>query len=333
MIKKYWREILILLIVITASAMMARSYSHSETLADYARKHPDIAYAHHKKEKGTQKTANSTQGKSSPSTTSQDKPDSSATSQGVPGASATSQGNPGSSAAAQDKPGASTFSQGKPSSQAGASVSGEKSSPDQVLYKDGFSYEPLSEEIILRIAGLSYPRDSITNPAKDVTPLQDLRYVKIRYVDFDGKAQNGELICNQKIAQDLVEIFSELYDRQYPLASVRLVDDFGGDDLASMEADNTSCFNFREVTSSGGGRHKLSFHAYGLAVDLNPLYNPYVKKGKILPQSAKPYANRKNANPYRIDHDDLAYQLFTSHGFTWGGDWKSLKDYQHFEKK
>ena len=307
MIKKYWREILILLIVITASAMMARSYSHSETLADYARKHPDLAYAHHKKEKGTQKTANSAQGKSYPS--------------------ATSQGNPG----------ASTFSQGKPiasaSSQPGAPVSGEKASSDQVLYKDGFSYEPLSEEIILRIAGLSYPRDSITNPAKDVIPLQDLRYVKIRYIDFDGKKQNGELICNQKIAQDLVEIFSELYDRQYPLASVRLVDDFGGDDLASMEADNTSCFNFREVTASGGGRHKLSLHAYGLAVDLNPLYNPYVKKGKILPQSAKPYANRKNANPYRIDHEDLAYQLFTSHGFTWGGDWKSLKDYQHFEKK
>lgn len=317
MIKKYWREILILLIVITASAMMARSYSHSETLADYAKKHPDLAYAHHKKEKGTQKTANSAQGKSH----------SSSTSKGGLGASATSQGGPGSS----------TFSQGKPiasaSSQAGAPVSGEKASPDQVLYKDGFSYEPLSEEIILRIAGLSYPRDSITNPAKDVIPLQDLRYVKIRYIDFDGKAQNGELICNQKIAQDLVEIFSELYDRQYPLASVRLVDDFGGDDLASMEADNTSCFNFREVTSSGGGRHKLSLHAYGLAVDLNPLYNPYVKKGKILPQSAKPYANRKNTNPYRIDHEDLAYQLFTSHGFTWGGDWKSLKDYQHFEKK
>lgn len=317
MIKKYWREILILLVVITASAMMARSYSHSETLADYAKKHPDLAYAHHKKEKGTQKTANSAQGKSH----------SSSTSKGGLGASATSQGGPGSS----------TFSQGKPiasaSSQAGAPVSGEKASPDQVLYKDGFSYEPLSEEIILRIAGLSYPRDSITNPAKDVIPLQDLRYVKIRYVDFDGKKQNGELICNQKIAQDLVEIFSELYDRQYPLASVRLVDDFGGDDLASMEADNTSCFNFREVTSSGGGRHKLSLHAYGLAVDLNPLYNPYVKKGKILPQSAKPYANRKNANPYRIDHDDLAYQLFTAHGFTWGGDWKSLKDYQHFEKK
>ena len=327
MIKKYWREILILLIVITASAMMARSYSHSETLADYARKHPDLAYAHHKKEKGTQKTANSAQGKSYPSATSQGKLDSSSTAQGKPDSSATAQGNPG----------APTFSQGKPiasaSSQAGASVSGDKASPDQVLYKDGFSYEPLSEEIILRIAGLSYPRDSITNPAKGVIPLQDLRYVKIRYIDFDGKAQNGELICNQKIAQDLVEIFSELYDRQYPLASVRLVDDFGGDDLASMEADNTSCFNFREVTSSGGGRHKLSLHAYGLAVDLNPLYNPYVKKGKILPQSAKPYANRKNANPYRIDHEDLAYQLFTSHGFTWGGDWKSLKDYQHFEKK
>ena len=287
MIKKYWREILILLVVITASAMMARSYSHSETLADYAKKHPDLAYAHHKKEKSTQKTANSAQGKPI----------------------------------------------GSASSQAGAPVSGEKASPDRVLYKDGFSYEPLSEEVILRIAGLSYPRDSITNPAKGVIPLQDLRYVKIRYIDFDGKAQNGELICNQKIAQDLVEIFSELYDRQYPLASVRLVDDFGGDDLASMEADNTSCFNFREVTSSGGGRHKLSLHAYGLAVDLNPLYNPYVKKGKILPQSAKPYANRKNANPYRIDHEDLAYQLFTAHGFTWGGDWKSLKDYQHFEKK
>ena len=100
-----------------------------------------------------------------------------------------------------------------------------------------------------------------------------------------------------------------------------------------MADNNTSCFNYRTVP----GKSKLSNHSYGRAIDINPLYNPYVrtKDGKVLvsPQNAEEYADRSADFPYKIDREDLCYQLFTEHGFEWGGAWNSSKDYQHFEKK
>ena len=100
-----------------------------------------------------------------------------------------------------------------------------------------------------------------------------------------------------------------------------------------MEANNTSCFNYRYVD----GTTKLSNHSYGTAIDINPLYNPYVKEYsdgtiKILPSAATAYADRSIIDDYMIDHNDYAYLVFTSYGFSWGGDWNSVKDYQHFEK-
>ena len=150
--------------------------------------------------------------------------------------------------------------------------------------------------------GVSYPDDAEVK-------LADLRYLRLSYVDFDGKEQVGEMICNKSIADDLVAIFRELYEARYPIRSIRLIDDFDGDDEASMAADNTSCFNYRKKT----GMRELSKHARGLAVDINPFENPYVR-------------------PYKIDKDDLCYRLFRAHGFYWGGTWRSVKDYQHFEK-
>lgn len=99
-----------------------------------------------------------------------------------------------------------------------------------------------------------------------------------------------------------------------------------------MEANNTSCFNYRVVD----GTSSLSRHAYGLAVDINPLYNPYVTypngKRRVSPAASEIYADRSLDFPAKIDKNDLCYQLFTEHGFTWGGNWKTMKDYQHFQK-
>ena len=130
-----------------------------------------------------------------------------------------------------------------------------------------------------------------------------------------------------------MEIFHELYENDYQIESIKLIDEFGADDNTSMEANNTSCFNYRPI----GNGHKLSKHAQGLAIDINPLYNPQIKYKNgatvIAPSGGEKYANRNADFPYKIDKDDLAYKLFKEHGFSWGGNWNSSKDYQHFEKK
>ena len=204
--------------------------------------------------------------------------------------------------------------------------------PNRETYVDGFYYEPLSEDMINYITGISLPEDS-DNLAISI---DDLRYVGIKYVDFNGLTEAGELICNQKIAQDLVEIFYELYEADYQLEKIVLIDNYGGDDTASMCANNTSCFNYRVVD----GSTSLSNHAYGLAIDINPFYNPYIVFGGnddgtdyISPSGSEQYVDRSASFPYKIDANDLCLQLFKAHGFKWGGDWNSCKDYQHFQKK
>ncbi len=195
--------------------------------------------------------------------------------------------------------------------------------PEELFY-----YTALTEDIRQRITGKSYPDTE--------EPIQisydELAYVHVLYYDFDVQVQEGELICNQEIAQDLVEIFSGLYNGKYPIEKIRLIDEYDADDEASMADNNTSCFNYRTVP----GKTKLSNHSYGRAIDVNPLYNPYVreKNGALLvsPDNAAAYADRSAEFPHKIDKDDLCYKLFVQHGFQWGGSWNSSKDYQHFEK-
>lgn len=201
--------------------------------------------------------------------------------------------------------------------------------PDRITYREGFYYEPLTETVKERITGISYPEGGCT------VPYEDLNYVGLKYIDFDGQEQTGELICNKAVAQDMVEIFYELYRNEYQLERVRLIDEYNGDDTASMAENNTSCFNYRVVD----GTTSLSKHAYGLAIDVNPYYNPYVVFGRnadgsdyISPPGSEVYADRSQNFAYKIDEDDLCYRLFTEHGFTWGGNWNSSKDYQHFQK-
>lgn len=215
----------------------------------------------------------------------------------------------------------------------GASLN-EASREDRITYTEGFYYEPVSDNLRRYITGISYPSadgtDGITEP---VITMDELRYIHIWHYDFDGNPAEGELICNESIAQDLVEIFYELYRNEYQLEKVLLIDEYDGDDTASMEDNNTSCFNYRPVA----GSTNLSKHAYGLAVDINPFYNPYITYEKdgtenISPAAAVNYADRSSNFAYKIDENDLCYKLFIQHGFTWGGNWNSSKDYQHFQK-
>lgn len=182
-----------------------------------------------------------------------------------------------------------------------------------------------------RINGRSYRE----NP--DVA-LRDLRYLKVLHYNFNHEKQVGELIVNKGLADEVLEIFRALYDAEYEIQSMRLVDDYWtGDgetsDTASIDKNNSSAFNYRPVT--GGG--KLSNHAYGYAIDINPQQNPYVSyrdgKARWEHDNADDYIERDTGLAHVITYDDLAYQLFKKHGFTWGGDWNNPKDYQHFEKK
>lgn len=194
---------------------------------------------------------------------------------------------------------------------------------ERIVYQPDFYYEPINEEVKSRIYGLSYKEDC-------TVPYDELRYVRVRYINFNGSDKTGELICNKAIAQDLVEIFYELYLAQYPIEQIRLIDEYGADDLLSMKDNNTSCFNYRVVE----GSTKLSKHARGLAIDINPFYNPYVdiRDGRVSPEESAYYADRTKTFAYKIDENDLCYKLFTEHGFFWGGNWKTTKDYQHFQK-
>ncbi len=188
-----------------------------------------------------------------------------------------------------------------------------------------FTQEPIPDEVFSRMLGVSYPQDCPISR-------DDLRYLRLSYHDFNGNTQTGELVCNKKIASDLVEIFEELYKRGYQIDKMRLIDEYGGDDDLSCADDNTSCFNFRTVS----GSQNLSKHAYGVAIDINPFYNPYVTypggKERISPPGSEPYADRSSDFPHKIGPGDDVYELFKAHGFTWGGNWKTLKDYQHFQK-
>ena len=183
------------------------------------------------------------------------------------------------------------------------------------------SYE-ISDEVFARIQGKSYGNGC------DI-PLENLRYLKVLHYDFEHQVRVGELIVNTMLTGDFLEIFKELFRNEYEIQSMYLVDNFEADDYMSIEANNTSAFNYRLV--SGGST--LSNHALGCAIDINPQQNPYVEAdGTYYHSNAAAYVGRENRD-HMITHEDLCYKLFTERGFTWGGDWSNPRDYQHFEKK
>lgn len=192
---------------------------------------------------------------------------------------------------------------------------------------DSFFYSrELSEEIRQRISGISWQENEHIS-------LEELRYLRVLHMGLDGETHVGELIVNQSIAEDILEIMLELYHQSYPIEKMILIDTYDGDDESSMSDNNTSAFNYREIAGSS----RLSGHALGLAIDINPRYNPYVKHtsdGELLvsPLNGTEYADRSREFACKITEGDLCLRLFQEHGFTWGGSWNSVKDYQHFEK-
>ncbi len=302
--------------------------TNETTLADYAAANPEIAYATHEEDpaEGAQKASEEGAAGKTDNTKADASGDADATNTGDKTGSEDGKDlkSGDSEAGAED-----TGDQGKDAS---LPEDPEESLNPEDSYErpeDAFYYEPLSEELIHYITGISYPLDADTAEVS----LNDLRYVHILHYDFEGKVTEGELICNEYIAQDLVEIFYELYRNEYQLEKVKLIDEYLGDDHLSMADNNTSCFNYRVVDDTTS----LSKHAYGLALDINPFYNPYVRADSaggwyVSPEGADPYADRSKDFPHKIDENDLCYQLFTEHGFFWGGNWKWTKDYQHFQK-
>lgn len=195
----------------------------------------------------------------------------------------------------------------------------EKPNVDEVFY-----ISDIPDDIFSIMQGKSY---------KEGCPIdrEELRYLHIIHIGFDNKEHEGEIICNKIIAEKLLEIFKELYVNQYQIEKVTLVDYYDADDEQSMRDNNTSCFNYRQISNS----NKISKHGRGIAVDINPLYNPCVKnvKGKTIiePETAEPYVDRNISFEHKMDKDDLCVRLFKKYGFIWGGEFNSLKDYQHFE--
>jgi len=189
-----------------------------------------------------------------------------------------------------------------------------------------FFQQDITEEIFARIYGKSWKEECTIKRA-------DLCYVRVLHRGFDGEVYIGELIVNRQISEDILDIFYRLYLAGYPIEKIRLIDEYDANDECSMADNNTSCFNFRTISRS----ETLSKHSRGLAVDVNPLYNPYLKtvNGELIcePESGWDYADRSKEFAYKINENDLCYQLFIEHGFTWGGDWNTVKDYQHFEKE
>lgn len=188
-----------------------------------------------------------------------------------------------------------------------------------------FYVSEIPDDIFEKMQGKSYKADC-------TVPREDLRYVHVLHMGFDGETKEGELVVNKAIADDVCDIFEKLYEADYPIEKIRLVDEYDADDEASMSDNNSSAFNFRFISHTT----KISKHGLGMAVDINTLYNPYVKtvdgKRSVEPANASDYVDRSADFPHKIDHDDLCYRLFKEHGFSWGGDWQHSKDYQHFEK-
>lgn len=189
-------------------------------------------------------------------------------------------------------------------------------------FVQSFEYQPIDQEVQKRIWGISW------KPGSPVE-IEDLRYLRVTYWGYDEQPHTGELIVHKAVAKEVTEIFEELYQAKFPIEKIKLIDEYAAEDSRSMEDNNTSAYCFREVEGKPG---KLSRHSYGIAIDINPIQNPYVYKNEISPAAGKDFTDRSKVSKGMILKNDVCYEAFVSRGWTWGGDWNYEKDYQHFQK-
>ena len=188
--------------------------------------------------------------------------------------------------------------------------------------QQGFTALPIPEKTREFMKGKTFhPNTKIT--------YDDLSYLNVKYYDFSHNVQSGEIIVAKKLEKEVLEIFLELFENEYEIEKIRLADYYDGNDDLCMADNNSSAFNYRVVDSTDS----ISMHGYGRAIDINPKINPYIVGEKVMPANGVQYCDRKLAFAHKIDHDDICYKVFVSHGWKWGGDWTRTKDYQHFYKE
>jgi hypothetical protein len=157
--------------------------------------------------------------------------------------------------------------------------------------------------------------------------LSDLRLVGITFWGFDRQAHHGRLVVHRTVARDVARLFGKVYAARFPIHRMRLVDRYGANDKRSMKDDNTSAFNCRY---RNGVCCTWSMHAYGKAIDINPVENPELWSGGVAPPNGAAYADRSNKRRGMIFHGDVVWKAFRTIGWGWGGDWSWPVDYQHF---
>ncbi|MGD0272264.1 MAG: M15 family metallopeptidase [Gaiellaceae bacterium] len=201
---------------------------------------------------------------------------------------------------------------------AGTLVSGASSSPVTTPFRSKIS--PLAPELRAQMTGVSWHRGC-------PVPLSGLRLLTLSYRGFDGRSHTGRLVVKRFVAAQVVTAFRKLYNGGFPIRRMQLVDAYGGSDFRSIEADNTSAFNCRNATGSS----HWSNHAYGLAIDVNPIENPYVTaSGSVAHKASRPYLNRSRIRPGMAYQGGVLVNAFHSIGWGWGGYWSGDRDYQHF---
>ena len=157
--------------------------------------------------------------------------------------------------------------------------------------------------------------------------LADLRLLTLTYHGFDGRPHTGRLVAHRDVAKTLVAVFERLYAARFPIRRLRPIEAYRGEDFRSIEADNTSAFNCRRVE----GTSRWSNHAYGRAIDVNPIENPYVtSRGTTSHAASRPYLDRRRARPGMATPRGTLVEAFRTVGWGWGGNWTSARDYQHF---
>jgi hypothetical protein len=182
-----------------------------------------------------------------------------------------------------------------------------------------FDVRPLTPDEQAAMTGVSW------RPGCPV-PLERLRVLRLSHWNFSGKVRRGALIVRADVAEEVAEIFGRLFKDRFPIRRITPIDAYDGDDFTSIEADNTSAFNCRAAT----GSTEWSHHAYGLAIDLNPLENPYVLDGRTSHPGSVTYLDRDRVRPGMVVEGDAVTRAFASAGWYWGGDWTNPVDYQHF---
>jgi hypothetical protein len=161
------------------------------------------------------------------------------------------------------------------------------------------------------------------------TPIADLTYLRLSHYGYDGSVHDGELVVHKDVADQVLVIFRALFDKRFPIEKMRVIDDYQGSDDASMADNNTSGFNCRFVAGKPG---VFSKHSQGRAIDINPRTNPMVTADGVSPPAGAGFVNRRRKASGILRAGDTAVIEFTRRGWTWGGTWAAMKDYQHFEK-